>query len=266
MAVVNEETPEINLKVVLAGPNGSARVEVAHLIYDGLSDSGKGEFSLLSEGTLAVFFDFGPPPTQEIKLRFYVFTLPDDIHFFSVREVLRGVSGIIWLLDPSVGQPEVIRSSFRKLRETLGELKAPPIPIVALSYNTQGYDFNVTRLQRLLELNSLRLFEASQADSQGALDSLTEIIGVVLCGPDGKKRQSSAVITPIIPPRERILPRLSDLAAFLSPPLFFPAVAFLLILAAGIYTGNRSLLFSIPLGMLLGLLLSIWIVLWRRFM
>jgi hypothetical protein len=143
MAIINQSTKELQVKVVYYGPAMGGKTTNLVQVHDHVqTDAGnKGKLvSLATTSDRTLFFDFLPVEAMTIrgfKTKFQLYTVPGQVIYNTTRQlVLRGVDGIVFVADSQYEKMPENVESFQNLIENLNSLKFNPndIPYV-LQYN-----------------------------------------------------------------------------------------------------------------------------------
>jgi len=142
MAIINQATKELQLKIVYYGPGRGGKttnLEQVHANLGQVQEKGK-LISLATSSDRTLFFDFLPIEAVAIKgfkTKFQLYTVPGQVIFNTPRQlVLRGVDGIIFVADSQYEKMAENVESFQNLEDNLKSLKLnlPDIPYV-MQYN-----------------------------------------------------------------------------------------------------------------------------------
>ena len=106
MALINQATKEIQLKIVYYGPpqgGKTCNLEKVHAEVEAAPEA-KGKLtSLATNSDRTLFFDFLPLETAVVrgfKTKFQLFTVPGQVIYNTTRQlVLRGVDGLVFVAD-----------------------------------------------------------------------------------------------------------------------------------------------------------------------
>src|SRR5438046_4073550 len=126
MSVVNYGTREITCKIVYYGPGRSGKTTNLQHVYSKLPEERKGKMvSLATETDRTLFFDFLPLDLGSIKgfsTKFQLYTVPGQVYYNATRKlVLRGVDGVVFVVDSQVDKLQENLESFANLQENLRE-------------------------------------------------------------------------------------------------------------------------------------------------
>lgn len=144
MALINQASKEIQLKIVYYGPpqgGKTTNLEQIHAEVEVATPEAKGRLTSLATNTdRTLFFDFLPLETAAIKgykTKFQLFTVPGQVIYNATRQlVLRGVDGIVFVADSQYEKMEENAQTFANMIENLAtlNLSLEKIPCV-LQYN-----------------------------------------------------------------------------------------------------------------------------------
>src|SRR5216117_1364263 len=142
MAIINQATKELQVKIVYYGPGKCGKttnLEQVHANVQTAQEKGK-LVSLATSSDRTLFFDFLPIEAMSIKgfkTKFQLYTVPGQVIYNTTRQlVLRGVDGIVFVADSQYEKMGENVESFTNLEENLRTLKLnmSDIPYV-LQYN-----------------------------------------------------------------------------------------------------------------------------------
>ena len=188
MAFVNQETREIQLKVVYYGPARCGKTTNLEVVHRLIKPDHKG--SLTSLDTVkdrTLFFDFMPLVADVIHgftTRFQMYTVPGQVMYNTTRAiVLRGVDGVVFVADSQYEKMTENVESFQNLQDNLRALKLDldDIPYV-LQYNKRdlpnAVDFDY--LKEHINPTHVPDFEAVATTGVGVFDTLKAVAKQVL--------------------------------------------------------------------------------------
>ena len=126
MALINQATKEIQLKIVYYGPpqgGKTTNLENVHAEVDAPPEV-KGKLtSLATNSDRTLFFDFLPLETAVIrgyKTKFQLFTVPGQVLYNTTRQlVLRGVDGLVFVADSQYDKMEANVQTFANMIQNL---------------------------------------------------------------------------------------------------------------------------------------------------
>jgi small GTP-binding protein len=193
MAIINQATKELQVKIVFYGPAKSGKttnLEQVHKNVQVPESSSKGKLtSLATSSDRTLFFDFFPLEAVAIKgfkTKFALFTVPGQVIYNATRQiVLRGVDGIVFVADSQYDKMEENIETFKHLEENLKtlNLKLEDIPYV-MQYNKRDLPdaAPVEYLDYLLNNREVQVptFEASASNCEGVFETLNMITRMLL--------------------------------------------------------------------------------------
>lgn len=193
MAIINQATKELQVKIVFYGPAKSGKttnLEQVHQNVQVPETSSKGKLtSLATSSDRTLFFDFFPLEAVAIKgfkTKFALFTVPGQVIYNATRQiVLRGVDGIVFVADSQYDKMEENIETFKHLEENLKtlNLKLEDIPYV-MQYNKRDLPdaAPVEYLDYLLNNREVQVptFEASASRCEGVFETLNMITRMLL--------------------------------------------------------------------------------------
>lgn len=188
MTFINYNTKEINCKIVYYGCGLSGKTTNLQYIFDRSSENQKGKLiSLSSENERTLFFDFLPLDAGEVggfKTRFHLYTIPGQSFYEVSRQfILKGVDGIVFVVDSQQERMEANLESYESLEENLEThgYDIEKIPFV-VQYNKRDLSSALPIVELSQTFNRLRSpeFEATASKGVGVFETLTEITKLVL--------------------------------------------------------------------------------------
>ena len=191
MAIINQATKELQVKVVYYGPALGGKTTNLVQVHDHVQTSGnKGKLvSLATSSDRTLFFDFLPIEAMAIqgfKTKFQLYTVPGQVIYKTTRQlVLRGVDGIVFVADSQYDKMQENVESFANLEENLRALRLnlADIPYV-LQYNKRDLPnpAPVEYLDFLLNNRDVQVpsFEASAPKCEGVFETLNMITRMLL--------------------------------------------------------------------------------------
>ena len=192
MALINQATKEIQLKIVYYGPpqGGKTRnLENVHAEVEAAPEA-KGKLtSLATNSDRTLFFDFLPLETTVIrgfKTKFQLFTVPGQVIYNTTRQlVLRGVDGLVFVADSQYEKMEENVQTFANMIQNLETLNQSldNIPYV-LQYNKRDLPnaAPVDYLDFLLNNRETQApsFASSALTGEGVFETLNMITRMLL--------------------------------------------------------------------------------------
>jgi signal recognition particle receptor subunit beta len=192
MAIINQATKELQVKVVYYGPALGGKTTNLVQVHDHVqtAQGNKGKLvSLATSSDRTLFFDFLPIEAMAIKgfkTKFQLYTVPGQVIYNTTRQlVLRGVDGIVFVADSQYEKMEDNVRSFQNLEENLRSLnlKLADIPYV-VQYNKRDLpnaapvDFMEYLLNNREE--QVPTFTASAHKCEGVFETLNMITRLLL--------------------------------------------------------------------------------------
>ena len=120
MAIINQATKELQVKIVYYGPALGGKTTNLVQVHDHVQTAtgNKGKLvSLATSSDRTLFFDFFPLEAVAIKgfkTKFALFTVPGQVIYNATRQiVLRGVDGIVFVADSQYDKMEENIETFR---------------------------------------------------------------------------------------------------------------------------------------------------------
>ena len=191
MAIINQATKELQVKIVYYGPGKGGKttnLEQVHGNVQNVQEKGK-LISLATSSDRTLFFDFLPIEAMSIKgfkTKFQLYTVPGQVIYNTTRQlVLRGVDGIVFVADSQYDKMADNVESFANLEENLKALKVnlADMPYV-LQYNKRDLPnaAPVEYMDFLLNNRDVQVpsFAASATRCDGVFDTLNMITRMLL--------------------------------------------------------------------------------------
>ena len=191
MAIINQATKELQVKVVYYGPakcGKTTNLEQVHANVQTATDKGK-MVSLATSSDRTLFFDFLPIEALAIKgfkTKFQLYTVPGQVIYNTTRQlVLRGVDGIVFVADSQYDKMAENVESFANLEENLKTLKLSLVDIpYVLQYNKRDLPnvAPVDYLEFLLNNREVQVpsFTSSASKCEGVFETLNMITRMLL--------------------------------------------------------------------------------------
>src|SRR5881394_2395981 len=129
MAIINQSTKELQVKIVYYGPAMGGKTTNLVKVHENIQTAQeKGKLvSLATSSDRTLFFDFLPIEAMAIKgfkTKFQLYTVPGQVIYNTTRQlVLRGVDGIVFVADSQYEKMAENVESFQNLEENLRSLK-----------------------------------------------------------------------------------------------------------------------------------------------
>jgi mutual gliding-motility protein MglA len=191
MAIINQATKELQVKIVYYGPAMGGKTTNLVKVHENIQTAReKGKLvSLATSSDRTLFFDFLPIEAVAIKgfkTKFQLYTVPGQVIYNTTRQlVLRGVDGIVFVADSQYDKMTDNVESFANLEDNLRTLKLnlADIPYV-LQYNKRDLP-NVAPtdyMEFLLNNREVQVpsFTAVASGCEGVFESLNMITRMLL--------------------------------------------------------------------------------------
>ena len=188
MSFINYATKEINCKIVYFGPGLCGKTTNVQYIYEQTQADQRGKLvNLSTENERTLFFDFLPLSVGDVRgyqTRFHLYTIPGQTFYDVSRQfILKGVDGIVFVVDSQSGRMEANMESYESLEKTL-ELQGyeiNKIPFV-LQYNKRDVLDAVPVRELESTFNSMKRpsFEAVANRGQGVMETLQSVSQLVI--------------------------------------------------------------------------------------
>jgi signal recognition particle receptor subunit beta len=213
MVFFNYSTMQMAAKVVYYGPGLCGKTTNLHYIYGHTTNDSRGEMvSLETETDRTLFFDLLPLDVGSIagfNTRIQLYTVPGQVFYNTTRKlVLKGVDGVVFVVDSQRAMLQANLDSFRNLEENLTEmgLSVDSLPLV-LQYNKRDLAdiCTVEELNQAINRQGWPWYEASAVSGQGVFETLKGISKYTLLalkkrlgrsGADAPARLSAAAAGP----------------------------------------------------------------------
>jgi len=191
MAIINQATKELQVKVVYYGPAMGGKTTNLVKVHENIQTAQeKGKLvSLATSSDRTLFFDFLPIEAVAIKgfkTKFQLYTVPGQVIYNTTSQlVLRGVDGIVFVSDSQYEKMQENIESFSNLEDNLRTLKMnlADIPYV-LQYNKRDLPnvAPVEYMEFLLNNRDVQVpsFTAVASSCEGVFESLNMITRLLL--------------------------------------------------------------------------------------
>ena len=179
MALFNYATRDLTAKIVYYGPGLCGKTTNLRVLHGHLDRAAKGKLlSLATAQDRTIYFDLLPVELGNIKgytVRFQLCTVPGQVFYNETRKiVLRGVDGIVFVVDSQGPMLSHNLESFQNLRENLREEKIAleTIPVV-IQYNKRDLvsALPVATMQEALGFSAYPFVEATAAEGRGVVET-----------------------------------------------------------------------------------------------
>lgn len=192
MALINQATKELQVKIVYYGPALCGKTTNLQQVHANVQTAPEHKGKLVSLATSSdrtLFFDFLPIEAMSIKgfkTKFQLYTVPGQVIYNTTRQlVLRGVDGIVFVADSQYDKMAENVESFANLQDNLKSLRMnlDDIPYV-LQYNKRDLP-NVAPVEYLEYLLNNRAvlvpaFTGSAHRCEGVFETLNMITRLLL--------------------------------------------------------------------------------------
>ncbi|MBC7690359.1 MAG: GTPase domain-containing protein [Methylotenera sp.] len=183
MSFINYATKEINCKIVYYGPGLSGKTTNVQYIYEQTQQDQRGKLVTLStENERTLFFDFLPLSVGDVRgyqTRFHLYTIPGQTFYELSRQfILKGIDGIVFVVDSQPERMEANIESYESLEKTLEKqgYDINKIPLV-LQYNKRDNPDAISLRELEATFNTMRrpYFEAVANRGQGVMETLQAV-------------------------------------------------------------------------------------------
>lgn len=188
MVSINYALKEISCKIVFYGPGLSGKTTNLQYVHKKIPPNTKGELiSLATDADRTLFFDFLPLNIGDIhgfSTKFQLYTVPGQVFYNATRKlVLRGVDGLVFVVDSQSCKMEENLESLKNLEENLCEYgyDLEKLPMV-FQYNKRDLPDVLSLEEMEVGLNPKRLpfFESVATSGEGVFDTLKCISRLVI--------------------------------------------------------------------------------------
>ena len=191
MAIINQATKELQVKIVYYGPAMGGKTTNLVKVHENIQTAQeKGKLvSLATSSDRTLFFDFLPIEAVAIKgfkTKFQLYTVPGQVIYNTTRQlVLRGVDGIVFVSDSQYEKMQENIESFSNLEDNLRTLKMNLVDIpYVLQYNKRDLPSvaPVEYMEFLLNNREVQVpsFSAVASSCEGVFESLNMITRLLL--------------------------------------------------------------------------------------
>jgi hypothetical protein len=192
MAIINQATKELQVKIVYYGPAMGGKTTNLVQVHDHVqtTSGNKGKLvSLATSSDRTLFFDFLPIEAMTIrgfKTKFQLYTVPGQVIYNTTRQlVLRGVDGIVFVADSQYEKMPENVESFQNLVDNLQsqKLNLAEIPYI-IQYNKRDLPnaAPVEYMDYLLNNRDVQVpsFAATAHKCEGVFEGLNMITRMLL--------------------------------------------------------------------------------------
>lgn len=188
MSFTNENTKEINCKVVYFGPPLAGKSTTLRHLYGEIKKGAKGKMISLSEDKdHTLYFDFVPFNLGKIgdyTVRLHLYTVPGEVGYEQSRALIsKGVDGVVFVADSGLARMDANIESLRNLKKILAqegqEWSATPC---VFQYNKRDLPGAIPsrELARFLNEDGRKDFETVATKGTGVFEAFKAISAQVL--------------------------------------------------------------------------------------
>ena len=178
MALFNHATKELTAKIVYYGPGLCGKTSNLKILHQRLERGAGKLVSLSTAQDRTIYFDLLPIELGNIKgytVRFQVCTVPGQVFYNETRKiVLRGVDGLVFVVDSQWSMLSHNLECFQNLKENLREEKISleTLPVV-IQYNKRDLSsaLSVEALQDSLGFHSYPYVETVASEGSGVIET-----------------------------------------------------------------------------------------------
>ncbi len=139
MSFINFVKGEVEFKIVYYGCALGGKTTSLGYIHERVDAQDRGDLLLLpTQNDRTLFFDFLPiqgGTVKGFKVRFKLWTVPGQVMYNSTRQlVLRGVDGLVFIVDSQWGRVAAVLESLRNLEENLAGMDRALATVPALAF------------------------------------------------------------------------------------------------------------------------------------
>ncbi len=188
MVFFNHATRQMTAKIVYYGPGLCGKTTNLNTIYGRTTQKARGEMvSLNTETDRTLFFDLLPMDVGMVggfKTKLQLYTVPGQVFYNSTRKlVLKGVDGIVFVVDSQTAMLDACRESYQNLAENLKELGLvlDEIPLV-FQWNKRDLKnvVSIDELESTFNARGLPSFQSVASDGTGVFETLRGITRLAL--------------------------------------------------------------------------------------
>jgi len=188
MVFFNHATRQMTVKIVYYGPGLCGKTTNLNTIYGKTSQKARGEMvSLNTETDRTLFFDLLPMDVGMVggfKTKLQLYTVPGQVFYNSTRKlVLKGVDGIVFVVDSQTPMLDACKESYLNLEENLRELglNLSEIPTV-FQWNKRDLRnvVSVEELEAVFNPKGGPSFQSVASDGSGVFETLRGITKLAL--------------------------------------------------------------------------------------
>jgi signal recognition particle receptor subunit beta len=198
MSFINHALKEVNCKIIYFGAGLCGKTTNVQYIYEKTNPDRKGKMTSLStENERTLFFDFLPLSVGEVrgmKTRFHLYTIPGQT-FYEVSQqfILKGVDGVVFVVDSAPERMEANIESFELLERNLGlqGYDLHRLPLV-FQYNKRDLPnaVSIRELEATFNARKRPYFESVASQGQGVMETLQDLCQWIIRELKGGKTNS----------------------------------------------------------------------------
>jgi GTPase SAR1 family protein len=190
VSVINHVKREINAKLVYVGPYGAGKKTSISLVHDRLRPECRSEVRTSGDGPGKLqFFDFLPREIGSVDgyhVRFHMYAATADAgDDGTLRMVLKGADGVVFVADASPGREDICRSALSQVEEVLAlhGLDRGQVPLVV---QLNKRDLCTSRedghppLAAYFAANGLEIVETNARQGEGVLGVVSLLVKKVM--------------------------------------------------------------------------------------
>ncbi len=227
MVLFNHSTRELTAKIVYYGPGLCGKTTNLRLLHEKLDPKTMGRLlSLTTAQDRTIYFDLLPVELGNVKgytVRFQLCTVPGQVFYNETRKlVLKGVDGIVFVVDSQWSMLSHNLESFQNLRENMAELgQSLDETAVVTQYNKRDLPgvLSVQALQESLGFQEYPFVESVAADARGVVETFklvskltfVQLLKRLQRSPDGERLGPDWVAT--LPPDSQVTARIPAVGA-----------------------------------------------------
>ena len=227
MVLFNHSTRELTAKIVYYGPGLCGKTTNLRLLHEKLDPKTTGRLlSLTTAQDRTIYFDLLPVELGNVKgytVRFQLCTVPGQVFYNETRKlVLKGVDGIVFVVDSQWSMLSHNLESFQNLRENMAELgQSLDETAVVTQYNKRDLPgvLSVQALQESLGFQEYPFVESVAADARGVVETFklvskltfVQLLKRLQRSPDGERLGPDWVAT--LPPDSQVTARIPAVGA-----------------------------------------------------
>jgi signal recognition particle receptor subunit beta len=183
VSLINHKAQEINCKIIYYGPGLCGKTTNIQHIFENIRPDQKGKLVKVgSENERTLFFDFLPLAAGEVrgyKTRFHVYSIPGQTFYEVSRHfILKGVDGVVFVVDSAPDRMEANLESFEELQRALDSqgYDIHKLPLV-FQYNKRDLSECVPIRELEATFNAMKRphFEAVASRGEGVMETLQAV-------------------------------------------------------------------------------------------